>query len=1231
MKLKVLQKGLVIVVTPLLIELFLIGALACLVVATDQQQTLATRDRNLGIVTSRLTFSHIHAIAYLNAAGLKPDFLLLYQKQKERSDDYLLVLKSLQADLTGSERILSNNVVEAETFVMKTLDQLASVMREGLSIEIRQRLFEIEDSACKRLNEEHALMSQFYAQINKSVQQEQSYLQQLYQTGSSIILLGLALNFSAAYVLMKFFQSQFTDRIAVIANNVLLASHKLPLNRAISGEDEISDLDRSFHEMHRQLLAAEEKETALFNNSSDIICILDQQLAIKRINNATRLIIGYPPEALTEKELSSLLPEDSAQRVKSELHQARSTGKPSSFESQIRTESGETVNLLWSAIWAEGEQCWYCILHDISEQKKIESAQRNLVRLIASDLEQPLLRISSIVNRLGSECQSMLPEAFLTKLSRMGKSLPRLVKLVGELLQIEHLQSTELALEHVSGTAEKVLEDAIRDVEATAASKRIDIETSCDRIDWQVDEEKLVRVLVNLLSNAVKFSPEGSTISVSCICENNFAHFKVADQGRGIPADVLPSLFQPFQQVAAADGHRGKGSGLGLVICKRIVEQHGGEIGVVSEPGKGSCFWFRVPIQKSLPKHEKVEAIAEPQSSAEVESPDTESKETAHPASSKLRMFRPGASLKKKGLLLAMVPLVFEIAFVAGMLSMLKQGESNVRRQIHDSELSIPTVGLTIGLAALAYSASSRARDNINSTDPNSYVQQLTEANRQFIAAAKGDPQAEELERQIAPTLKPLNQIVSKLNNMGESASIMDYYAIASRILNTSDRIARQVEHLLDLLDARNHTAGEQEVHTRTVMSGILIAGLLLNVLTALALAVIFSRDIAVRLKALSSNCDRFANRLTLIPAIPGADEIAQLDKDFHSTARELAERRAKERAFMDNARSIICALNADGIFVTSNPAASRLLRLSAAKLAGISLFSLLKESDASAIRRVLNQAKEDRLPHQFESQLRLDGRDIDLLWSVSWSATEQNYFCVAHDVTQRKNLERLKQEFIGIITHDLRSPMTTVYGISHGAVHRLFGDLPAEPVELLKQMTHESERVIELVNDILDLDKLEAGKLDFELSAVDVEGLLEDSVEQVANQSPRIEIISSNQASLSADSERLSLALAGLMMELQSCRPLASRAVCIANESVSIHLTADVCEAEVKILDSLVERLSGSGDAPPGTIGSRMRLQLSRKIIEAHGGRIKATRRKNNIALEIEFPASVIASGGAI
>ncbi len=124
------------------------------------------------------------------------------------------------------------------------------------------------------------------------------------------------------------------------------------------------------------------------------------------------------------------------------------------------------------------------------------------------------------------------------------------------------------------------------------------------------DADRLVQVMINLLANAVRFAPEGSQITVGIETtpavdgdtltpsSNGWTEFTVADQGPGIPAEDRERIFDRFQQAGSDDGRPRQGSGLGLYICKKIVELHGGVIGVDSpEPG-GSLFWFKIPVQR---------------------------------------------------------------------------------------------------------------------------------------------------------------------------------------------------------------------------------------------------------------------------------------------------------------------------------------------------------------------------------------------------------------------------------------------------------------------------------------------------------------------------------------------------------------------------------------------------------------------------------------------------------
>ncbi|HEY9784429.1 MAG TPA: HAMP domain-containing sensor histidine kinase, partial [Candidatus Obscuribacterales bacterium] len=143
---------------------------------------------------------------------------------------------------------------------------------------------------------------------------------------------------------------------------------------------------------------------------------------------------------------------------------------------------------------------------------------------------------------------------------------------------------------------DKVIERSIETVRALAEQSNIKIAFEISHLSVMADADRLSQVVVNLLSNAVKFSPPGARIVIEAKKQAEFAEVSVTDEGPGIPGDALTKVFDRFQQADPDDSRARSGTGLGLAISKAIVEGHGGAMGVNSEVGKGSRFWFRIRL-----------------------------------------------------------------------------------------------------------------------------------------------------------------------------------------------------------------------------------------------------------------------------------------------------------------------------------------------------------------------------------------------------------------------------------------------------------------------------------------------------------------------------------------------------------------------------------------------------------------------------------------------------------
>jgi len=172
----------------------------------------------------------------------------------------------------------------------------------------------------------------------------------------------------------------------------------------------------------------------------------------------------------------------------------------------------------------------------------------------------------------------------------------RLLSLVTELLNAEQpLSSLPPTLDAKLNSLETIVGRSIESVRLLADKCNVSIVDSTESCLIESDQDRLIQVLVNLLANAIKFSPPESTITITSASSDQWIELRVIDQGRGIPASHRESIFKRFVQVEASDATVRRGTGLGLSICRSIVEAHHGTIGVDSEEGKGSSFWFRLP------------------------------------------------------------------------------------------------------------------------------------------------------------------------------------------------------------------------------------------------------------------------------------------------------------------------------------------------------------------------------------------------------------------------------------------------------------------------------------------------------------------------------------------------------------------------------------------------------------------------------------------------------------
>lgn len=228
---------------------------------------------------------------------------------------------------------------------------------------------------------------------------------------------------------------------------------------------------------------------------------------------------------------------------------------------------------------------------------KAEQTKAEFISMISHDLRSPLTSLQFTFALAEKGAFGEMNQKGKERFAKAEFTVERLVKLINELLDIEKMEAGMLTMVPASESLDSIVKRAVDSVSGLADQKSIEIDAPECTLNVNVEADRIVQVLVNLLSNAIKFSPENSKIVVSASDLPTGVKVTVADQGRGIPKDKLAEIFDRFSQVEHEDATTHGGTGLGLAICKAIVEGHGGIIGVDSDEGSGSRFWFI--IQKS--------------------------------------------------------------------------------------------------------------------------------------------------------------------------------------------------------------------------------------------------------------------------------------------------------------------------------------------------------------------------------------------------------------------------------------------------------------------------------------------------------------------------------------------------------------------------------------------------------------------------------------------------------
>lgn len=237
------------------------------------------------------------------------------------------------------------------------------------------------------------------------------------------------------------------------------------------------------------------------------------------------------------------------------------------------------------------------VFHDISELKRLETMRRDFVANVSHELRTPVAVIKGYAETLLDGALEGPPDSSRRFVEIIGHHAGRLTSLINDILTLSRLEGRDADLHLLPLDIVPVVEKVRMLLEDHAGGKGLSLKVSASGHIPRVlgDQGQLEQVLLNLLDNAVKYTPQGGSVTVTVRPEGARVAVVVADTGSGIPGKDLSRIFERFYRVDEARSREQGGTGLGLAIVKHIVQLHGGEIKVESEPGKGSVFTVCLP------------------------------------------------------------------------------------------------------------------------------------------------------------------------------------------------------------------------------------------------------------------------------------------------------------------------------------------------------------------------------------------------------------------------------------------------------------------------------------------------------------------------------------------------------------------------------------------------------------------------------------------------------------
>jgi len=373
----------------------------------------------------------------------------------------------------------------------------------------------------------------------------------------------------------------------------------------------------------KALRQSEAQLRLITNNLPVLIAYVDRRQRYRFNNEVYQHWLGKSLAEIDGKSVKRVVGEAYYEKIRPHIETVL-TGEHVTYESELAFKSerkGEQVRSVSVTyiphVEGNGQgspviKGFFALTTDISDRKAIERMKDEFIAVVSHELRTPLTSIHTSLKLMATGRLGHLSEDGQQMLEVADENTDRLVRLVNNVLDLQRIESGEVTMDAHECDVVDLIAEAAEVMQTNAQQHDIEIKIQSVSLSLWADPDYIVQILTNLLGNAIKFSTPGNSIHLSVrpyiepvrnnsvrerqASEPAMVLFSVQDYGQGIPANKLSNIFERFQQVDSSDSRKKGGTGLGLTICRKIVEQHGGKIWAESQLGVGSCFYFTIPL-----------------------------------------------------------------------------------------------------------------------------------------------------------------------------------------------------------------------------------------------------------------------------------------------------------------------------------------------------------------------------------------------------------------------------------------------------------------------------------------------------------------------------------------------------------------------------------------------------------------------------------------------------------